>query len=372
MTQNCIHEFETPGSCVTSHSAPSPRGMGPGASLRRGGLAATALLALLVSCASTPPVEDVISVASGAHRHDSSGSGALAEGAGNGGGASASIPGRPGDSVLAEQGPVPMNSDDPLAAPDPLPGREALRALAMTRLDAFDAACRERLETAQRDGATYDELMEASRALVFNADLRIQAHLAFRFDPAALPDPTALIDAEDDVPGDLKDQVRSLAKSSKQLADRALKLRPNDPAGRLFSTLGSGLSLWSMGPLQALMNGAATTLPKRIRSLAEDHPAFEGASPLRLKGRFQSRAPSPFKDRQGGVASLELAVEAAAIPLNLLFLGDACWLAGDREGAIAAWDRATRARADAETEAASPLLREIARLRVISARSTAP
>ncbi len=211
--------------------------------------------------------------------------------------------------------------------------------------------------------------MEAARALAFNADLRIQSDLAFRFDPADLPQPGALIDGEDNVSSELKGEVRSLAKSSKGLADRALKMRADDPGAWLFSTLGAGLFLWSLGPLEAITSGGATSLPKKIKALADAHPDFEGASPLRLKGRFQSRAPWPYKDKSGGVETLEKAVEVAPIPLNLLFLGDAYWINGQQADAVAAWERATRADADKETMIAAPLLREIARLRVLSAGS---
>ena len=57
----------------------------------------------------------------------------------------------------------------------------------------------------------------------------------------------------------------------------------------------------------------------------------------------------------------------APIPLNLLFLGDALWLRGEEEGARERWSAAVRAEADAETLVAAPLIREIARLRLVSA-----
>lgn len=269
-----------------------------------------------------------------------------------------------GGDPAAAPAPASGEASDPLAAPATLPDRGALRRYADETLAAFDERCRGLLELARAEDASYEALMEASRALVFNADLRIQADVCFRFDPSDLPEPSALIAAEDGVTSELKAQVRSLAISSRDLADRALARRADDAAARLFSTLGNGLFLWSLGPLQALANGAATTLPRRISSLAEDHPGFEGASPLRLKGRFQSRAPWPYKDKPGGVETLTRAVELAPIPLNLLFLGDAQWIAGDAAAARDAWERATRARADAETKDAAPLLREIARLRL--------
>ncbi|QDV08471.1 hypothetical protein Poly30_40180 [Planctomycetes bacterium Poly30] len=299
----------------------------------------TAALLLAASCVSTPDVEGVI----------------------QGPPATSEEPG----SAPAESSILPDRT--PVLEPTEFT-REELRREATARIEALDTRCRELLPAAQAGGASYEALMEASRALIFNADLRIQTDVALRFDPNDLPTTSTLIDAEDDVSSDLKGEVRSLAKESRDLAERASELRPDDPAAELFTTLGIGLSLWSMGPLQALTNGATTTLPKRIKAIAESHPEFEGASPLRLKGRFASRAPWPYKDKKAGVEALERAVEVAPIPLNLLFLGDAYWVNDQEQAALAAWERGTQAVADLETEIASPFLREICRLRILSAR----
>lgn len=277
--------------------------------------------------------------------------------------------GAPVDAVSSAEAPLAEEAvPSAMDAPSVLPPRTELRAYSDGALQEYDRVCRDLLESARAAEADYDQLMEAARALAFNADLRIQSYLAFCVDPADLPAPEAMIDAEDGVSDELKGEVRSLAKSSKDLADRALEMRADDPGAWLFSTLGAGLFLWSLGPIEALTSGGATSLPKKIKALADAHPAFEGASSLRLKGRFQSRAPWPYRDKPGGVETLEKAVEIAPIPLNLLFLGDAYWINGQEDDAVDAWERATRADADQETMIAAPLLREISRLRVISAR----
>ncbi len=166
--------------------------------------------------------------------------------------------------------------------------------------------------------------------------------------------------------GALKAEVRSLAQESQSFADRALELRPADTAGEIYSTLAIGLKLWSMSALQALANGATTTLPRRIEAVASAYPSFEGASSLRLKGRFQTRAPWPYKDLEASVATLERAVQVAPIPLNLLFLGDAYWSGGQEDAARSAWARGAVAVADLETEITAPLIREICRMRVLA------
>lgn len=358
---------------------------------RGAGLAAALCLAVTTSCASIRPVRDVIrpedeaqsageSGAAGASEAPATGDADASSGSAPAGSAAAGGAGtgdRPRSAGPGGAGAGASDGSDDASeeveedrgeAPAELPSRAELRAMLADRLEAADERCNGLLDALDEAGedATYEQLIEASRALVFNADLRIQNDVAFRFEPDDLPDVEVLIGAEDDVSSELKSDVRSLAKSSRDLAAEALERREGDPAGRLFSTLGTGLFLWSLGPLEALANGAATTLPRRVKSLAEDHPEFEGASPLRLKGRFQSRAPWPYKDVDGGVETLTRAVEVAPIPLNLLFLGDAHWLDGSPEPARDAWRRAMRADADEETKAAAPALREIARLRLLA------
>ena len=74
--------------------------------------------------------------------------------------------------AAAEPSLASSEAPDPLAAPATLPDREALRRYADETLAAFDERCRGLLELARAEDASYEALMEASRALV-NADLRI-------------------------------------------------------------------------------------------------------------------------------------------------------------------------------------------------------
>ncbi|MGD2017042.1 MAG: hypothetical protein PVJ89_02900 [Planctomycetota bacterium] len=328
---------------------------------RRAALGAALLAWALAACAGTRAVEEVLET----DRADPIAPAPSAPAS------SAAAPQRA--SAAPESTAQPPSSSAGTAAPTaPSPtaasaDRAALVEHARRELQRSKVECTALLERARAEDASYELLMATSRALILNADLRLQSALALDTDPADLPPPPDLIDLEDEVSSELKAEIRSLATSSAAFADRALALRPGDPAAELFSTLGTGLRLWSMPTLQALASGAATTLPGRIKTLAANAPELEGASPLRLKGRFQSRAPWPFKDLEEGEATLTAAVEVAPIPLNLLFLGDALWLRGEEEDARERWSEAVRAEADAETLAAAPLIREIARLRLVSA-----
>ncbi|MEM1451538.1 MAG: hypothetical protein AAGI22_20655 [Planctomycetota bacterium] len=254
-----------------------------------------------------------------------------------------------------------------LEASEVPPSREQLAALAVERLEASANRSRAVLAAARADDAGPDALIEAARTLVLDADLRIQTELALRFDPADLPSTKKLINAEDSVRSSLKSEVRGLASASRDLANRALEVRKGDPEARLYATLGSALVAWSLPRLEALTSGGAGSLPGAIAALADDHPDLASASPMRLRGRFQSRAPWPYTDRKAGVEALEAACRSAPTPLNLLFLGDAYWLIDREPEALDAWERATRARAGEEMRAAAVFQREIARLRILSA-----
>ena len=269
----------------------------------------------------------------------------------------------PIDDVLADAGAVPTGRG---------PTRGELGEQAAGRLTTSTDGCRPLLDAARAEEADYETLMTASNALMLNADLRLQTALAFQFDPRDLPSPMELIDGENDLSGALKSEIRSLSKSSRELAERALDLRPDDPGARLLSAFGLSLVLWSLSPLQAAAHGGAGTLAKNTASLTADHPGFEAAAPLRLQGRFRSRAPWPYADRKLGVTSLESAVERAPVPLNLLFLGDAYWIVDRKDEAVEMWERATQAETGDGPQDSAPLVRESARLRILSARAAAP
>ncbi|MEO0660445.1 MAG: hypothetical protein AAFZ87_02805 [Planctomycetota bacterium] len=228
---------------------------------------------------------------------------------------------RPVEEVLdvaarADAGPTAPGSIGP-RAPEAPPGRAELVAYAERQIDAYDASCRGCLAAAEAEDADYDALMTASRALIFNADLRIQLDAVQRIDPAAPGDVEGVIFAEDKASSELRSEIRSLARSSRDFAARALELREGDGPARLFRALGDGLYLWSLGPMQALTSSSIRTLPGRVKRLAKDDPTLEGASPLRLEGRFATRAPWPYRDRDAAIGILERACEAAPLPINL-------------------------------------------------------
>ena len=138
-----------------------------------------------VGCASVRPVDDVIRKMTPETTH------------------AEAVP-QPVVAPSTEQGTPSPPVAPSLAAPSTLPPRTDLRSYTDAALEEYDRLCRDLLERARAEDADYDHLMEAARALAFNADLRIQSDLAFRFDPADLPQPGALIDRSEEHTSELQ------------------------------------------------------------------------------------------------------------------------------------------------------------------------
>jgi hypothetical protein len=94
---------------------------------------------------------------------------------------------------------------------------------------------------------------------------------------------------------------------------------------------------WAEGASTALFSGHAAAIPKAIGSAIAADETFEGAAPLRLEGRFRTRAPWPYRDRTRARKALERAVELAPVPVNHLFLGDLLHVIGEEEAARESW-----------------------------------
>jgi tetratricopeptide (TPR) repeat protein len=92
--------------------------------------------------------------------------------------------------------------------------------------------------------------------------------------------------------------------------------------------------------------------------------SYDGGAPLRLRGRFRSKAPWPYGDLDQARDALLRATELAPVPVTLLFLGDLHHARGEHELALAAWRRAIAAEADVSTRESAPEIRELARRRV--------
>ncbi len=211
-------------------------------------------------------------------------------------------------------------------------------------VEALDAAAHAARARADRADATASDRTAAARALFLAADARVQRAVIAEFearDASAPPTIAWVLDAEDRAGDAVRAEVEALTRAGLAYAE------PSTHADALLAkALNTCLLAWSVGTRRALFEGLGGACDDATAAALAADEALDDAAPLRLRGRFLSRAPWPVGDRAEGLRLLRRAVEIAPVRLNLLFLGDALWQSGDEAGARAAWRRA----ADAEAE----------------------
>ena len=124
------------------------------------------------------------------------------------------------------------------------------------------------------------------------------------------------------------------------------------------------LVAWAEGPSVALFSGHGAAIPEAIGLALAADETFEGAAPLRLEGRFRTRAPWPYRDRKRAREALERAVELAPVPVNHLFLGDLLQQMGEEEAARESWRAVLVSVPDEVSAGVAPLHRALARRRL--------
>jgi hypothetical protein len=245
---------------------------------------------------------------------------------------------------------------------DVLPAEATLRDA--TSDAALADAARQAIAAADAAPADAAQALAASRWLFLAADHRLQRATCEWL--RAHPDATRaeVLAADDRLGDDVRAEVASLCARGLQFAERTLRERPDDVDARLHEGLHASLLAWAQGATKALMAGYGRRIGNAIDATVARDPGFAGASPLRLAGRFRSKAPWPYGDKAGALVALQRATQSAPGLINHLFYGDA--LAASRRMAEAEveWDAALRAPADDATRWSAPLLREQARRRL--------
>ncbi|MBX3464326.1 MAG: hypothetical protein KF830_14235 [Planctomycetes bacterium] len=245
----------------------------------------------------------------------------------------------------AEQTLAPMDAN-----PTPAAELDALAAAAL-------AAARAAPDDAEAQLTAAARLFEA-------ADLRLQQATVAWLDAHPDADRATVLAAEDRLGADVRAAIVSLCTDGLACAERAAVLRPDAVAAPLHVGLHLSLLAWANGPARSLFAGYGGRLVAAIdRALALD-AAFDHGAPLRLQGRFRSKAPWPYADLPAAVQALARAVQLAPLPVSLLFHGDALAAAGDAPGAEVQWRRAAAAPADASTRWSAECMRELARRRL--------
>lgn len=203
--------------------------------------------------------------------------------------------------------------------------------------------------------------LEASRALLVSADVRIQ-RAALEFSENETLERTVL--AEEHIGPEVRGAVLALSEEGGLLAAEALAQQPENCEARVLQVTHLSLVAWSESLGRSLLKGRAQALKEAVVAVADACPEQDSAAALRLHGRFRMEAPWPHGDSAEAIRLLEEAAESAPVPLTLLLLGDARYLSRNEAGAREAWTRAVAAEPDAANELSAPLYTELARRRL--------
>jgi hypothetical protein len=228
----------------------------------------------------------------------------------------------------------------------------------------LDARTREAIAAVEKAPQDLDALLAAAQYLLFAADLRVQRATVDWLRAHAQATRAEVLAAGDQVPDDVRAAVVSLCTRGLEFADRAAGLAPKDVRARMHQALHVSLLAWANGPARSLFAGYGPKLVKAIDAAVALDPAHDGASPLRLSGRFRGEAPWPYGDLAAAETSLARAVELAPCLLNELFYGDVLARRDRVDAAAAQWRAALAAPADESTRWSGELLREEARARL--------
>lgn len=212
--------------------------------------------------------------------------------------------------------------------------------------------------------ADAEAALAAARLLFQAADRRLQSAVLAVLDAESAPDLARVLTADDRLPDPQRTAILSLCQAGLAAADRAAAARPDAAGAPLYRGLHLSLVAWANGPARSLFAGYGPRLVAAIdAAIAADAEQEQGA-PLRLAGRFRSKAPWPYGDLPAAITELRRAVALAPVVVNQLFLGDAMHAAGDEDAARDAWTAAAAAAGTPSTRWSDDLLRELARRRL--------
>lgn len=230
----------------------------------------------------------------------------------------------------------------------------------------LDAVTQQAIAAARASVGDSGLAVAAAQRLFQSADLRLQRASVAWLDAHPGAKLRDVLATEDRLGDDVRGEILSLCTAGLEFADRAAAMDPRCVGARLHQGLHLSLIAWANGPARSLVAGHGSRLVAAIAAALAIDPEFDGGAPLRLQGRFRSKAPWPYGDVPTATAALTRAVAIGSVPVAHLFLGDAMVAAGDLPAARHQWQLAPQAAADESTRWSAELLRELARRRLVS------
>ncbi len=238
----------------------------------------------------------------------------------------------------------------------------------LSSASGIDALAQDALTAARAAPEDAAAQLLATQRLFQAADLRLQRATVAWLDLHRDADRATVLAAEDRLGDDVRSGIVSLCTEGLACAERATNVRPHDVVARLHEGLHVSLLAWANGPARSLMAGYGGRLVKAIDAALAADAELDGGAPLRLLGRFRSKAPWPYGDVPAATTALARAVALRSVPVNHLFYGDALAVAGDMGAAEEQWRLCTEAPADESTRWSADLLRDLARRRLAAKR----
>src|SRR5262249_4931452 len=152
------------------------------------------------------------------------------------------------------------------------------------------------LAASRQQPADADAALAAAQLLLQAADLRLQRGALAVLDSSPDAALAAVLTADDRVPGEVCTEVLSLCTAGLEAAGRAAAVRPRDVAVQTYRALHLSLIAWANGPARSLFAGYGSRLVAAIDAALAADATYDHGAPLRLSGRFRSKAPWPYGD----------------------------------------------------------------------------
>jgi len=154
-----------------------------------------------------------------------------------------------------------------------------------------------------------------------------------------------LINAENNLESDARKQLKPLVKEAENLADKAMKVDPDDVRGYLAKSDALYLNAVCNGSTTSFFCGLKRKVRKYYKKAKAINETYGQGSAFRLESRYLLHVRWPIRDpelsERAAWRAADLAPQSGP---NMLALGDIQWMRGKRIEAIRTWKSAATAR----------------------------